>query len=144
MKIFIGTDHAGFSLKEKLKVYLSRQGYDVDDMGAFELESDDDYPDFIKPVAQAVAQDSESIGITIGGSGQGEAMCANKVPGVRAAVYYGGNMDIIKLARSHNNANVLSLGARFISEEEAEIATKGFIETKFSGDIRHVRRIEKM
>ena len=144
MKVYIGTDHAGFELKEKLKVYLCELGHEVEDMGAFELEKDDDYPDFIRPVADAVASNSESFGIILGGSGEGEEMVANKVPGVRAAEYYGGNLDIIKLAREHNNANILSLGARFVKEDEAKQAVKLFLGTQFSNDPRHVRRIEKI
>ena len=144
MKIFIGSDHAGYELKEKIQTYLKELGHETEDMGAFEYEADDDFPDFIKPVAQAVANNNESMGVILGGSGQGEAMCANKVPGIRATVYYGGNLYIIKLARDHNNANILSLGARFITEEEAKNAVKGFLDLKFSGDQRHVRRIEKM
>lgn len=144
MKVYIGTDHAGYELKEKLKVYIGELGHDVEDMGAFELESDDDYPDFIRAVAEAVSNDNESMGVVLGGSGQGEAMCANKVPGVRAALYYGGNLDIIKVSRVHNDANILSLGARFISENEAKEVIKVFFETSFSGEERHVRRIAKI
>ncbi len=144
MKIYMGTDHVGYELKEKLKVYLSELGHEIEDMGAFELESDDDYPDFIKPVAQAVAANNESMGVILGGSGQGEAMCANKIVGVRAALYYGGNLDIIKFARDHNNANIISLGARFVSEDEAKIAVKMFLECPFSNNERHIRRINKI
>lgn len=144
MKVYIGTDHAGYELKEKLKIYLGTLSHEVEDMGAFEFEGDDDYPDFIRPVAQAVADNSESMGVILGGSGQGEAMCANKIPGARAALYYGGNLDIVKLAREHNNANIISLGARFVTEDEAKSVVKMFLEGKFSGDERHVRRIAKM
>lgn len=145
MKIFIGTDHAGYELKEKLKVYLKELGHThIEDMGAFELEKEDDYPDFVKPVAQAVADDNEAMGIVLGGSGQGEAMCANRVPGARTALYYGGNMDIVRISRMHNNANILSIGSRFVSEDEAKIAVKAFLETKFSEDERHIRRISKI
>ncbi len=144
MKVYIGTDHAGYELKEKTKVYLDSLGYEVSDMGAFEYEKDDDYPDFIKPVAQAVAGDEGSMGIILGGSGQGEQMCANKVTGVRAAEYYGGNLDIVKFSREHNNANILSLGARFVTDTEARNAVKLFLETPFPGEARHIRRIEKI
>ncbi len=90
MKIYIGSDHAGFEIKEKLKAYLGELGlgYKVEDKGAFSYDTDDDYPDFIRPVAEAVAKDLNSRGIILGGSGQGEAMCANRVPGARAAVFY--------------------------------------------------------
>lgn len=144
MKVYIGSDHAGYELKEKLKIYLSELDHNVEDMGAFELEKDDDYPDFIKPVAHAVADDPESLGIVLGGSGEGEEMAANKVEGVRATEYYGGNLEIVKLSREHNNANVLSLGARFVKEDEAKEAVKIFLETPFSNEERHIRRIEKI
>ncbi|MDE2031004.1 MAG: RpiB/LacA/LacB family sugar-phosphate isomerase [Patescibacteria group bacterium] len=144
MKVYIGTDHAGYELKEKLNIYLKDQGYDFEDIGAFEFEKDDDYPDFIKPVAHAVADDPRGMGIVIGGSGQGEAMCANRIDGIRAALYYGGNLDIIKASRNDNDANILSLGARFINEDEAKSAIKIFLETPFSNEPRHIRRIEKI
>ena len=144
MKIFIGSDHAGYELKEKLKIYVSGLGYEVEDMGAHSLDNDDDYPDFIFPVAEKVAQNPESFGIVLGGSGQGEAMCANRISGVRASVYYGKAIDMVKVTREHNNANILSLGARFVTEEEAKEAVNLFITTPFSGELRHVRRINKL
>ena len=162
MKIFIGTDHAGFELKEKLKTYLTELelGYEVVDKGAFSFDKDDDYPDFIRPVAEAVASTNGSFGIILGGSGQGEAMTANRVPGVRAAVFYGeaiaqgvvdangkksnDSYEIVKLARMHNDANVLSLSSRFLSEDQAKFAVELFLRTKFSGDERHIRRIKKL
>ena len=145
MKIYIGTDHAGYDLKEKLKSYLIHElGYEVIDFGANELNEEDDYPDFVRPVAEAVTDDDGSFGIVLGGSGQGEAMVANRVRGVRAAVYYGGSREIIKLSREHNNANILSLGARFLSEDEAREMVKLWLETDFSGEDRHARRIKKI
>jgi len=143
MKIYIGTDHAGFELKEKLNIYLGELGCEVEDKGAFEYNKDDDYPDFVKPVAEAVAADFGSLGIVLGGSGQGEAMCANHTPGIRAVVFYGGNMDIVRLGCEHNNANILSLGARFLDEDTTKEAIKIFLQTEFSGDERHVRRLAK-
>ena len=159
-KIYLGCDHAGFPLKEKIKAYLPELGYEVEDHGAFNFVEDDDYPDFIKLVAESVAEDKGSFGIIFGGSGQGEAMCANRTASVRAMVFYGpeipnvdidisGNkssdpFEIIKLARMHNNANVLSIGARFVSEDEAKFAIELFLSTKFSDDERHIRRIEKI
>ncbi len=143
-KVYIGSDHAGYELKEKLRVYLSGLGYDVEDKGAFSLNPDDDYPDFIKPVAISVVNDKNSFGIILGGSGEGEQMVANKVEGVRAAEYYGGDLEIVRLAREHNDANILSLGARFLKEDEACNAVKIFLETPFSREIRHERRINKM
>jgi ribose 5-phosphate isomerase B len=118
MKIHVATDHAGLELKEKVKLYLSDLNYEVIDHGAYEYDALDDYPDFIFPCANAVSNDTESKGIILGGSGQGEAMAANRVKGVRAAVFYNGPEEIIKLSRQHNNANILSLGARFMSDEE--------------------------
>ncbi|MDO8604814.1 MAG: RpiB/LacA/LacB family sugar-phosphate isomerase [bacterium] len=144
MKIFIGSDHAGFELKEKLLPFFRAEGHEVEDMGAHILEALDDYPDFIRPVAEAVAKDTQSRGIIIGGSGQGEAICANRVKGVRAAVYYGGPFDIAVLSREHNDANILSLGARFVDEDEAREVVRVWLETAFSGDERHARRIAKL
>ena len=144
MKIYIGSDHAGFELKEKIKTYLIGLSYEVVDKGAFTLDNNDDYPDFVLPVASSVATDENSFGIILGGSGQGEAMCANRVKGVRATEYYGGNTDIIKISREHNNANILSIGARFASEDEAISAINIFIETKFNEEERHIRRINKL
>lgn len=143
MIIHIGSDHAGFELKEKLVNFLRELGHEAVDHGAFAPNEKDDYPDFVIPAAKAAAEDPESKGIILGGSGQGEAMAANRISGVRAGVYYGGLMEIVKLSREHNDANVLSLGARFLSEDEAKRAVKMFLETKFSGDERHVRRLKK-
>ena len=117
-KIILATDHAGFELKEQIKRYLNKEGYEVEDMGANSFDKEDDYPDFIIPAAKKVAKE-KCLGIIFGGSGQGEAIAANKVKGVRAALYYGKNPDIIKLSRTHNKTNILSLGARFLGKEEA-------------------------
>ena len=126
-------------------------GYEVHDMGPFSLNEEDDYPDFVAPLAVEVAQHAGSFGIVIGGSGQGEAMCANRVLGVRAAVFYGqednsmspDTFEIVKLAREHNDANILSIGARFVDVDEAKFAVELFLKTEFSKDERHVRRINK-
>lgn len=142
--IYIGSDHAGYELKEKLKIFLTELSYKVIDKGAFKLDSEDDYPDFVVPVAESVVQDPGSFGIVIGGSGQGEAMSANKIDGVRATEYYGGDPEIVKVSREHNDANILSLGARFVTEEEAIEVVRLFLDTKFSGDERHIRRINKL
>jgi ribose 5-phosphate isomerase B len=145
MKIYIGTDHAGYDLKEQLKNFLTKEfNYEVVDFGANRFDENDDYPDFIRPVAQAVANDVESLGIILGGSGQGEAIVANREKGVRAIVYYGGLREIIKLSREHNDANILSLGARFLSIDEAKEVVKLWLETKFSAKERHKRRIRKI
>ncbi|OHA78968.1 MAG: ribose-5-phosphate isomerase [Candidatus Yonathbacteria bacterium RIFCSPLOWO2_01_FULL_43_27] len=144
MRIYIGTDHAGFELKEKLVVFLRELGHTVEDLGAHTYDDQDDYPDFIRPVAEAIARDTEARGIILGGSGQGEAICANRVPHVRAAVYYGGAVDIAVLSREHNDANILSLGARFIEDEEAREVVRVWLETPFSGAGRHQKRNTKI
>ncbi len=145
MKVHLATDHAGYELKEKIMEFLVDLEYEVSDHGAFEYNKTDDYPDYIKKAASAVSTDPENnMGIIFGGSGQGEDMVADKFENVRSAVYYGGNLEIVKLAREHNNANVLSIGARFATDDEAKQAVKLFLETKFSGDERHKRRIEKI
>lgn len=143
MKVLLASDHAGFELKNALVAFVALLGHEVEDLGPFSLDEADDYPDFILPLAQRVAQGG-CVGIIAGGSGQGEAMAANRSKGVRAAVYYGGSLDIIKRMREHNNANVLSLGARFLESGDAEKALRVFLDTKFSGEERHVRRIHKL
>lgn len=159
MKIYLGSDHAGYELKEKIKTWLEDWGYDYDDMGAHEYDKSDDYPDFIKPVAKAVANDPEEArGIVLGFNGQGEAIAANRFDNVRAAVYYGEPSDIsemgqerkdkphnmIILSREDDDTNVLSLGAGFLADDEAEQAIKLWLETPFTGEERHVRRIKKI
>ena len=145
MKIYIGSDHAGFEMKKVLVSHLELMGHEVVDKGPDHLDPTDDYPDFVALVAEGVAEEgSDAMGIVIGGTGTGEAIEANRLFGVRAAVYYGGPVEIIKLSREHNDANILSLGARFISEEEGKRAVDLFLETKFSGDERHKRRILKL
>tara|TARA_Y100000310_G_C20183564_1_gene579298 strand:- start:54 stop:509 length:456 start_codon:yes stop_codon:yes gene_type:complete len=144
MKIILAADHAGFDLKEVIKRYLQEQGKEIEDMGAFALNKEDDYPDFIFSAAHKVAENSqENFGILFGASGQGEAIAANKVKGVRAAVYYGGSLDLVKRSRSHNNANILSLGARFLTPEEAIDAIEMWLRVDFAGG-RHERRTEKV
>lgn len=142
--IYLATDHAGFQLKEKIKEFLKKAGYEVKDFGALTFDPEDDYPDFISKAAQAVSKDPSSKAVILGGSGQGEAMVANKFPSIRAAVYYGRLEQMPVLTRQHNNANVLSLGARFLTEEKAIEAVKLFLQTPFSEEPRHVRRIEKI
>jgi ribose 5-phosphate isomerase B len=145
MKIYIASDHAGFELKKFLVERLSLADHDISDLGAKKFEAEDDYPDYISLVGREISRDpSAAKGIIIGGSGQGEAMCANKFYGVRAAVYYGSNMDIVRLSREHNDANILSLGARFLSPADALNAVNIWLSTKFSGDERHKRRIQKL
>ena len=142
--IYLASDHAGFALKEQLKVYLTRWGYDCKDYGPFTYEPLDDYPDYMLQAARNVAHHPGSKGIFMGGSGQGEGIIANKVKGIRAAVYYGGNLEVVRLSRDHNDANVLCLGARFVSEAEAKKAVKLWLETPFSGAVRHKRRLQKI
>lgn len=154
MKIYIAADHAGFHLKRKLIAYLKIKGYEIEDMGAYEMDEEDDYPDFVIPCALRVAEShsqgkhGEALGIVIGGSGNGEAIAANKVKGVRADVFYGNpstssGSSIARLAKEHNDANVLSLGARFLSDDDAKKGVTLWLEAKFEGG-RHKRRIEKI
>ena len=143
MIIHLATDHAGLDLKNSIKAYLISKNYEVIDHGAHDYDPQDDYPDFIFPCSKAVAKDTNSRGIILGGTGQGEAMAANRIKGVRAAVFYNGPDEIIKLSREHNNANVLSLGARFMSEEEIYKIINIWLEEPFGGD-RHQRRIDKL
>ncbi len=142
-KVYFASDHAGFSLKNQLIALVKSLHYPVEDLGPFTFEDDDDYPDFVLPCARSVARDRGSFGVIIGKSGQGEAMAANRVPGARAVVYYGGAIDIPALARHHNDANILSLAAGFVSIEGASQATKSFLETPFSNEERHLRRLAK-
>ena len=143
MKIYLATDHAGFELKEFLKNYLINNGFNIEDCGALEMDPLDDYPDFIIPAAKKVAENSDTRGLIMGGSGQGEAMAANRIKGVRAAVFYNGPTDIVKLSRSHNNANILSLGARFITPEKATEVVEMWLNEPFEGG-RHKKRIDKL
>ncbi|MEX2515039.1 MAG: RpiB/LacA/LacB family sugar-phosphate isomerase [Candidatus Paceibacterota bacterium] len=144
IKIHVATDHAGFELKEAVKEHLDAAGYVVVDHGASNFRKEDDYPDFIHPAAQAVRNEGDSVGIIFGHSGQGEAMVANRYPGVRAAVYYGSEPEIISLSRQHNDANVLSIAAGFVSEPDAIEAIDRWLDTEFSDETRHQRRINKI
>ena len=143
MIIALGTDHAGFDLKEVVKKFLEENNYEVKDFGAYEYNSADDYPDFINPTAEFVSKNNDAVGIIFGGSGQGEAMAANRYKGVRAAVFYDGPDKIVSLSRQHNNANILSLGSRFIEPEHAINVIKLWISTAFEGG-RHQKRIDKL
>ena len=143
MKIVLATDHAGFELKEQIKDKLIQQKHEIKDFGSFTYDSLDDYPDFIFPAAEFVSENLDYLGIILGGSGQGEAMAANRIKGVRAAVYYNGPLEIVKLSRQHNNANILSLGARFVDLDKAIEIIQLWLNTNFEGD-RHQRRIDKL
>lgn len=142
--VYLGTDHAGFELKEHIKATLVQKGYSVYDMGAYSLDKDDDYNEFIKQVAFRVQGNEEHKGIIFGGSGQGEAIQANRFRGVRAAVFYGGDKEIVRLSREHNNANILSIGARFVDKKEAEEVILEWLEHKFTEAERHIRRNNKL
>ena len=143
MKIVLATDHAGFDLKNHVKDYFTKKGYQIEDFGAYKFNSVDDYPDFIMPAARVVGSSKNTFGIIFGGSGQGEAMAANRVKGVRAVVYYDGPKKIIELSRMHNDANILSLGARFLSKEKAIEIIELWLKTPFDGE-RHLKRINKL
>ena len=140
MRVHIGTDHAGFDMKKAIVQVLRDRGYEVVDHGAEAYDSEDDYPVYIIPAAQAVASDPGSLGIVLGGSGNGEVIAANKVRGIRAAVVH--SHDTAILARRHNNANIASLGARLHSREQLIDLVLAFVTTEFSGAERHIRRVE--
>jgi len=140
MTIYLASDHAGFELKNILAAFLKDAGHDVHDCGAATYDPEDDFNDYVRLSAQRVAKEPEAYGIILGGSGQGEAMQANRYHGVRAALYYGGPEEILTLSREHNDANVLSLAARFLSAEEAKRAVTRWLDTPFSGVAKYGRR----
>lgn len=144
MKIYIASDHAGFQLKGELVPFLTGKGFDVVDCGPDSYIHDDDYPDYVSMVAGQIYNDQEAKGIVIGWSGQGEAIVVNRFPNVRCAVFYGGPKHVLTLSREHNDANVLSLGAHFLTTEDAEKAVLLWLHTEFSGEERHIRRIKKI
>lgn len=153
-KVYISSDHAGYQLKEELKPLMTKLGFEVIDKGPFIFDESDDYPDFVKLVAKEISMSPSDFGIIIGASGQGEAIVANRFKNVRAVVYYGGKsyqkdisgnkLGLITSTRNHNDANILSLGARFLTERRAEKAVKLFLQTPFSKEERHLRRIRKI
>jgi len=160
MKIFLATDHTGVDLKNKVKEFLKKEGYDVEDCGAYDYHQEDDYPDWIGKAAQKVSENPNERGIIFGGSGEGEAMVANKFRNVRCALFYSPELpthaidiegdkstdpfEILKLTRMHNGANMLSIGFRFIKEDDVFKAIKIWLETPDPTEIRHLRRIEKI
>lgn len=160
MKIALSSDHTGFEQLQRLQEFLVAQGHECINFGPKSFDLSDDYPDFIRPAAEAVASGGCQVGIIWGGSGQGEAIAANRVPGVRCAVYYGpvlavaaidaegtpatDDYEILRLSRQHNNANMLSLGARFFAFEGVEQAVKIWLEAPYDGLERHARRIAKL
>jgi ribose 5-phosphate isomerase B len=139
MRVHIGGDHAAYDLKCTLVTYLQAKGYDVVDHGPQFFDAQDDYPVAVLRAAEAVSGDLGAFGIVLGGSGNGEQMAANKVRGIRAALAY--NVECAALARAHNNAQVLSIGARMSTTDEAKAMVETFLTTKFSGDQRHARRL---
>ncbi len=159
MKIALAGDHAGFTQLTELADYLESLGYEVKNFGPSSLKPDDDYPDFILPAAKAVASGECQCGIILGSSGQGEAMAANKIQGIRCAVFYGPAVphrvvdasgrtshdpyEIVRLSRQHNDANMLSLAARFVSVADMKHVIKLWLDTPFSNEERHQRRIAK-
>lgn len=162
MKVYFGSDHAGFELKEKLKKLVESLDHEVVDCGADHFDADDNYPDFIIPAARGVADanSKDVVGIIIGGSGQGEAMAANRIHGIRATVFYGPRVavravdhtgrkstdpyEIVNLSRSHNAANMLAIGVRFVSDEEAETAVKHWLESDAEVKDRYMNRINQV
>lgn len=160
MKIALSTDHAGFSSLQKLQRFLERAGYECVNYGPELFDPLDDYPDYIRPAAKAVASGECKFGIIFGGSGEGEAMVANRIPGVRCGVYYGpakslwtidaegseakDEYEILRLNRRHNDANMLSLAGRFLDQAAIEKAVAVWLESPFGNEDRHVRRINKI
>ncbi len=165
MTVYFASDHAGFEMKNELLKFVKELGYEVEDCGAYNFDPNDDYPEFIKKAAKAVSENPDDTkAVILGGSGQGEAIVANRFKNVRAVVHYGHHFNlnslwslflidlglvwkpfkILKLTREHNDANVLSIGARFISKKEAKEAVKLWLETPFSGEERHRRRIDQI
>jgi len=160
VKIALATDHAGYEQLKELEIFIKSLGHECQNFGPVKLDPSDDYPDFIAPAAKAVANGECDKGIILGASGQGEAMSANRFKGVRCAIFYGpvapkGVVDIggrvssdpyeiVRLSRLHNDANMLSLAARFVALNDMKNVVKLWLETDFSGDERHARRIKKL
>ena len=142
MRLYLGSDHAGFELKNHLVNHLVKQGHDVVDVGPHVYDAEDDYPAFCFHTGAKVVADPGSLGIVIGGSGNGEQIAANKVPGVRSALVW--KAEIAELARQHNDSNVIAIGARQHTLAEATAFVEAFIATSFSGDARHARRIDQL
>ncbi|MFV2018834.1 ribose-5-phosphate isomerase [Micromonospora sp. LOL_023] len=142
MRVYLAADHAGFELKVHLANHLVKQGYEVSDVGPHEFDPDDDYPAFCLHAGARVVADPDSLGVVIGGSGNGEQIAANKVVGVRAALAW--NLETAQLARTHNDANVVAIGARQHTLDEATTLVEAFLATGFSGNDRHARRIDQV
>ena len=142
MRVYLGSDHAGFELKNHLVEHLRKQGHDVVDVGPHTYDAEDDYPPFCLATGAKVVADPGSLGVVIGGSGNGEQIAANKIEGVRSALVW--KTEIAELARQHNDSNVCSIGARQHTPEEAAAFVDTFLATPFSGDARHQRRIDQL
>lgn len=140
MRVHIGGDHAAFEMHQDLLAFLASEGHEVTDHGSLAYDAEDDYPVFVLRAAEAVAADPGSLGIVLGGSGNGEQMAANKVKGIRAALCY--NVEMATLARQHNNAQVISIGGRMNTLEEGRSMVRAFLDTAFSGEPRHQRRLD--
>jgi ribose 5-phosphate isomerase B len=141
-KIYLSGDHAGFKLKSKIKSWLAKK-YEIQDFGPLVYNKLDDYPDFVIPMARAVAKNPHSPGFIIAGSGQGEAIATNKIKGIKAGLYHGGSPKIVRTGREHDNLNILCMGSRFVTETEAKRAINLFLKTKFQKG-RHARRLKKI
>ncbi|MEV4202249.1 ribose-5-phosphate isomerase [Micromonospora globbae] len=139
MRVYLGSDHAGYELKVHLASYLANQGYEVVDVGPHVFDPDDDYPAFCLHTGDRVVADAGSLGVVIGGSGNGEQIAANKIAGVRAALAW--SVETAQLAREHNDANIVAVGARQHTLDEATAIVEAFLTTPFSGNERHARRI---
>jgi ribose 5-phosphate isomerase B len=144
MKIYFASDHAGFELKKGLVDFVTRLGFEVVDLGPEMYDENDDYPDTISKASEIISKNPEDRAIVLGGSGQGEAIVCNRYPNVRAVVYYGGPMEIITLSRAHNDANILSIGARFVDQKEIGEVVRTWLLAQFSNGTNHVRRIKKI
>ncbi|GEL20736.1 ribose-5-phosphate isomerase [Pseudonocardia asaccharolytica] len=140
MRVYLGSDHAGFELKARLIGHLDGLGFETIDVGAHDYDPDDDYPPFCIETARRVVADAAGLGIVIGGSGNGEQIAANKVRGCRAALAW--SIETARLAREHNNAKVIGVGARMHTFEEAAAIVEAFLATRFSAEPRHQRRID--
>lgn len=139
--IFLAADHAGFAHKEAIRSWLLSEGFAIADVGAYVFNAEDDFPGFMQAAASRLSEAGDPrCALLFGGSGQGEAMAANRIKGVRAVVYYGGNEEIIKLSREHNNANVLSIGARFVSVDDTKKVIWEWLHTAFNRDEKYHRR----
>lgn len=150
MLVYIASDHAGFEMKKVVENYLLERGHDVVDVGPFAYDEQDDYPDYIHPTIQKMKESVAEVGddnvraVVLGGSGTGEAIVANRYNSVRAVICNSVNLEIVELGRQHNNANVLSVGARFVDADYLKLALEKFLETPFDKDSRHARRIKKI